>query len=134
MERCILARETTYLARIVHPRRCTVILRERLQKVNKFPLDETAGGIDQRSTHSLSLQESIPSVRCPKYERLPIVSYSSLLHFPSAHIPSLRRASTIDVASIDEQTRVSFEERTYDAWDLVLKTHQGSILMFSDCD
>lgn len=34
--RRILARETTYLTRIVHPWRCTVILRERLQKVNKF--------------------------------------------------------------------------------------------------
>lgn len=105
----------------------SVILCERLQKVNKF--HPRRNRRRNRSTfHPLSVFArvypigSLSQARAPPHRIL-----LSRLH-PLPLIPLLRHASTIDVASIDEQTRVSFEERcTYHAWDLVLKTHPGSI-------
>ncbi|KYM78680.1 hypothetical protein ALC53_10897 [Atta colombica] len=85
-----------------------MILCERLQKVNKFLPSYTKP--QEKSINvppTLCLCERVyPSVRCPKHERLSIVSSRFSYPHPSPV------TSTIDVASIDEQTRVSFQEHT----------------------
>lgn len=122
-----------YLARIVHPRRCKVIFDGRLQKVNRFPLDETAGERNRSTYHPLSVFARVYPIGSlfQTQTLFPIpIAFCFLICF------SLSLSLTYSLSDTLPSTSPQWMSRHYESLsknvvrttrDPVLKTYQGCI-------